>query len=220
MDKVKQTMKSQTVITGLILGFLLGCSETQNPPITQPTPTHPVLSTQSTNEFESFTDPQSIAEAALLTPEQVKQLVAMDGNNSKDIEFKVIVPTYIPAGFKVEKVETLDRPGGPGGPAYQITYRNSRNACFSVSATSGGWGSGPGEQHSFEVNPPALGKLLLGYTEFFRSVRRPSISFQGAPIIKGKQGYFFNSPAIDRKCDVIEIQDGIKIANSLQYLNP
>lgn len=163
--------------------------------------------------------PPSTAEAALLTPDQVKQLVVMDNNNFKGIEFKVIVPTYIPAGFQIEKIETADRAGKIGDPHYQITYRNSRNACFSIYASSGGWGSGPGGQQSFEVNSPALGKVLLGYTEFQRATRKPSISFDEAPIIKGKQGYSFNSPG-DTNCEVINIQEAIKIANSFEYLNP
>ncbi|HLO86186.1 MAG TPA: hypothetical protein VK203_14415 [Nostocaceae cyanobacterium] len=160
----------------------------------------------------------SVAKAAKLTPDQVEQLVSLDKNNEAGIDFKVIVPTHVPNGFQISNFEVRNT---PDETIYRIVYRNSSDFCFSIEGNSGGWGSGPEEERSVEVLSPALGKVILGYTEFSAITKKPWIAFQGAPIIIGERGYFFNSPENkEQNCNTISLQEAIKIVESLQYLNP
>lgn len=172
---------------------------------------------------------KSVAEAALLTNEQVELLVFRDKNNFKNIEFKVLVPTYVPQGFDVFWIGSSDNE--KFGPTVNIIYKNSNNACFSVSSISGGFGAGPGGKETIIVTSPALGEIELGYTRFDQISRGSQIEFQGAPIIRGKQGYSFNSPGgvdgwsytyifnRENDCQSISLDEAIKVAESLEYLN-
>jgi hypothetical protein len=165
----------------------------------------------------------SIGESAKLTPDQVKQLMSLDNkNNSLSINFKVVLPTYIPPGFKVHKFAAGKN--ATSGPGYEIVYRNSSNLCFVISGDSGQWGGPPGGYDTVEVSSPALGKVVLEYTDFDRDTNKPYISFKGEPLMRGQTGYRFISSGLstdDKNCgNIISLQEAVKVVKSIQYLNP
>ena len=173
---------------------------------------------------DSFTQFQDVATLAKLTASQVEKLIFLDKNNSMGIEFKVIVPTYIPPGFQMDRLTIED--SRVHGPSYQIIYRNANNFCFSIKGASGEFGGGPTDSEIVEVDSPALGKVIVGYVKFSEVSNQSSIFLTEAPIKKGSQGYLFLSPAVPYlgssglKCRTITIQEAVKIVESLQYLNP
>jgi hypothetical protein len=89
--------------------------------------------------------PPNSAFLALLPPEQTAQIRAMGT--------PLVVPTAIPAGFRVEQVEVgqSDRPG-----SYQILYRDERDRCFLVEYTAGESGDLPQTQERIAINPPLV----------------------------------------------------------------
>ncbi|HLO47334.1 MAG TPA: hypothetical protein VK203_14400 [Nostocaceae cyanobacterium] len=193
-------MRFKTLTIGLITGIMVGCSVTnQNPTINkigsgevgEPT----VIETKRTAEGTDSPAQSklSVAEAAKLTPEQVKQLVTKEQNNSKLLDFKIIVPTYIPNGFQVDEFEVKDvtYQGGIGEPdytghEYRIVYQNSSNYCFSIEGKFGGFGSGATDYRNVEVSSPALGKVILGYTDFDQVTNeQPFIAFLEGVIMRG-----------------------------------
>lgn len=218
-------MKLKALTSRLLIVFLVGCSGTNHdstfeptpeqqqgtePSLTQPTatPIQPqALQTDNTAQFNL-----SVAKAAKLTPEQVKHLMSKVKNNLNKIDFKIVVPTYIPLGFQIDTFEVEDNPG------YLIRYRDSSNYCFELRSASDGFGGSPTEYRTVEAFSPALGKLLLGYTDFDPVFNGSYIGFNEGFIIKGQQGYSFNSFSA-RGCNVISLQEAVKIVESLEYLN-
>ncbi|WP_017721568.1 hypothetical protein [Kamptonema formosum] len=165
---------------------------------------------------------QSVANAAQLTSEQVEQLIALDKNNAQGIDVKIIVPTYIPAGFQAYRVEAED---GHFGPNYSVTYRNySNNTCFTMTGASGGFGAEPTNYQTVEVNSPALGRVTIEYTNFNQTFKRPYIGFKDfeTAIVEGSQLYLFSpyNSRTDGCSNIISFQEAVKVVESLQYLNP
>lgn len=173
----------------------------------------------------------SIGRAAKLNPVQIKQAISLDKNNSRGMEFKIAVPTYVPTGFELESFGATE---DGYGPLYWIVYRNSSNLCFEISANSGGWGAVPQDYETVEVVSPAFGKVVLEYTDFDQIRNKAYIRFKDAPIVRGepgkKRGYFFASPveSFEAKkssenlaiCDRINISEALKVVESIQYINP
>ncbi|WNZ25060.1 hypothetical protein HJG54_20865 [Leptolyngbya sp. NK1-12] len=188
-------------------------SEVQNTPGTQPVE-ESQLSQNSTSD-EKVT-------AAKLSSQDKNKLLEIDQNNYKNIPVKIVLPTYIPDGFKVEKVEVGD--DKRFGPGYSITYSDDSNNCFEISGASGGFGAGAEDFEIITVNSKALGNVELGYTQFDQVTNQPRIGFnqftvQG--VIPSEQQYSFWSPGIvNSQCNAIEFQEAAKIVESLDYLNP
>jgi hypothetical protein len=75
------------------------------------------------------------------------------------VGMKIVVPTYVPAGFQA--VDVVSRKDARFGPAYLIMYRKG-NTCFGVEATSGGIGGlPPGDAGSYPIKNGAIGKSQL-----------------------------------------------------------
>lgn len=75
-----------------------------------------------------------------INAEQAKQLKALG--------IKILVPGYIPKGYRLYGVFAENRGGGPGGgPSYTISYTSETTAeMFAVVAASSGIGSAPADK--------------------------------------------------------------------------
>ena len=173
-----------------------------------------------------------VAEAALLTSQQVNELVNLDSFSKDEYDWKtlspeyseqgngnpygIILPTNIPPGFELTQltVERMDDDRGPGG--YVAEYCNSTGQCFAVYAATGGLGAGSEEYQISEVHSPALGTVKVGYTEFSQSSSAPEALIW---VSQGKMNYFFNSPS--SRCEqAVSFPEATRIVASLDYLNP
>jgi hypothetical protein len=163
---------------------------------------------------------ESVGKAAQLAPAHIKQLSPLDKTITErgiKFKFKIVLPTYVPPGFQVDKLEVQN--DTRYSPKYKIVYRNSSNSCFFISGSSGIWGGPASGYKTVEVSSTALGKVVLEYTDFVRAANTGYIGVPGSRITKGKMGYDFSSPGRDG-CRTISIQEAVKVVESLQYLNP
>ena len=103
------------------------------------------------------------------------QLNKTQTQDLKSLGITVFVPNYIPAGFRVAKIDIKPCPSGSQrsakgvcrfGPQYGIVYRNSSNVCFAIEATGGGVGGPPGLTNQIAVNVGSLGKSILYYGQY------------------------------------------------------
>ncbi|NET28686.1 hypothetical protein [Okeania sp. SIO1I7] len=160
---------------------------------------------------DSLAQSQDIAMLAKLTPTQVEKLVNLEKNNQVD---KVIVPTYIPPGFQVDKLEV-------GGRYYYIIYRNSNNLCFYFSYSNHLiFNSQDAEVVGIEINLPVIGTAYLHTKKSHRASIPSSIVVQSSDY--GREQFGFASPCTFTKNHgkTITTQEVVKIVESLQYLNP
>ena len=175
---------------------------------------------------------QDIATLAKLTPAQVEKLIDLEkkkirvrlGNGEfEDREFRVIVPTYITPGFKVDKLEVKDN---NSYKSYNLYYKNFHNLCFYI----GVFISLPNMLHDqpsggsasiligtfTEVNLPLIGKAYLSIAEYNRVSTNSSISLVS---LQKDLGFKFESPC-NKNDNNITPKEAVKIVESLQYLNP
>ncbi|MEM6450339.1 MAG: hypothetical protein AAF703_08505 [Cyanobacteria bacterium P01_D01_bin.105] len=160
---------------------------------------------------------------AKLSAPEVQKLLAIDQNNYKGIDVKIVVPTYVPTGFKVSDLKIEDHQ--TFGPSYRVIYQNDNDGtCFEIFAASGGAGAGAEEFELVTVNSKALGTVDVGFTQFHSVTNQPRIGLKNdveEGIIPSDQGYSFWSPSgLSAECDAIEFQEAAKIVESLDYLNP
>lgn len=167
-----------------------------------------------------------VAKAALLSSQQVDKLIELDSFSKHEFNgyeegfedsakwngmpFGIIVPTYIPSGFKITHFNVASFHGidGPGG--YNIKYENGSDQSFGISAETGRVGEGAEDYQVVEVVSPALGRVKVGYTEFSR---HGSSSESFVWVSQGKIKYFFSSSNLS-------FSEAAKIVESLDYLNP
>jgi serine/threonine-protein kinase len=175
---------------------------------------------------------EEVAKAAKLNSENVEKLMHLSKNSlmkntAKDE--KIIVPTYIPEGFKVNimEIEVLSdkrQVSRQSSESYYIEYRNASNHCFDISGTlGGGFGAGPRKTEKIEVLSRVLGKVTIEYTEFDEIINGAMTRLVGVypSVLYGetyKMFYHFSSYEIDG-CQAISIQESVKILESLQFLN-
>ncbi|HLO47333.1 MAG TPA: hypothetical protein VK203_14405 [Nostocaceae cyanobacterium] len=226
-------MKLRLLITGLLIVFLVSCREIKNNTTVSSTPESSrvaeprVSSSSNTSTRKQISEPinspvrpqLSVGEAAQLRDSQVQELVSLEKNNNIGRGFKVLLPTYLPLGFRVDKLELNDN-NYPSG--YTIVYRNSKNnSCFRLTGDNGQWGAPPLGYNTVEALSPILGKVILEYTEFDQEVGGSLIKFRDEPIMKEQTGYsFISSPSIAPSCrNSISPQEAVKIVESFQYLN-
>ncbi len=173
-----------------------------------------------------------VAKAALLTPAQTDTLISLDSFSKYEFDgckesqaegcaqwnglpYGIILPTYIPPGFKVSDVSIskFDGRDGPGG--YALKYANDIGQCFQLSTATGGLGAGTQDYQIVEVISPALGRVKVGYTKFSQYSSAPEISLW---VSQGKISYLFDSPS---GCESnISFKEATQIVESLDYLNP
>lgn len=153
---------------------------------------------------------------ARLTQAQVQLL--------QSLGLRVAAPNYVPAGFKLEKVQAeLARSVRVGGIGYSLIYQkydsnSGKSFCFAIEATNGGIGSLPNGERSYPVNNPTLGISTLEYGRYGQASNPtllgnwlgpengPFYRFVGAGVI----------PALSR-CDNISHQEAVQVSESLIY---
>lgn len=100
----------------------------------------------------------------------------------KSLGIKIAVPSYVPAGFSVAKVEVEPCPADfprsktgtcRFGPAYGIIYRNNQNTCFAIEETGGGIG-GPAYDYGFPVTTTLFGETFIQFGQNSDQPKLPS----------------------------------------------
>lgn len=150
-----------------------------------------------------------------LTAAQIQRLNAL--------RVKIAVPTYLPTGFRVNRVLIEPCPEGATrcrfGPQYAITYQGPNHSCFAIEAVGGGIG-GPDLASKLPVNSSVFGKNFLYYgsgtgnpspTMFSDWLRGPELFYRFAG--QGATNKLAN-------CNNISPQEAVRVTESLQYLNP
>ena len=183
--------------------------------------------------------------SAILPAEARPQLTGMTNaqrTSLKSLGMKIVVPGYVPEGFRVIGITTDPLREGRskiGRPAYSIIYRSPSNSCFQISGTSGGVG-GPGGEYQVPVT-----SQLLGTESLYFNTRpgTPSGNLTPSPaLLKAPQSYLrtdwfkhsspvetfysLNSPLTLRptigtpscKASSITPQEAIKIVDALEWL--
>jgi hypothetical protein len=110
------------------------------------------------------------------TAAQAPTLSTQDQTKLKALGIKIAVPTYVPPGYTVRKVEVTPCPAGSPrspkgtcrsggfGPKYSIAYRNAvaKDSCFfAVEAMGGGAGGPGGEFRTQPISTRLLGNVAL-----------------------------------------------------------
>ncbi|MCF3578551.1 hypothetical protein [Planktothrix agardhii] len=204
----------------LVLGYFLDKNQAEE---LKNTVGHYLSDVKVGTSYEMKVAPSELRDLAKLNEAQVQEILSMDKNNYRNQTFKPIVPTYVPEGYQIAKFSLMD--DRRWGPSYGILYKNNNNFCFSIGGSSGGWGDGPRDYQPVEVISPALGKVILEYTDNHRDRTQSSLvtSVYGG-VLGSQQAYGLGSGPPrrvgDKECRSISIQEAVKIVESLQYLNP
>jgi len=236
--KEERKVKGKVLVAGVLGSFLLSCGQANQETTKPSTSTSSAADSTRISNSNSIPSPfkslqpietptessVTIAEAAQLVPNQIQKLMAIATQKQLDRSFRIVVPTYIPPGFQAGDIETfIDKSGRYGSPntisSYMLVYQNpSSGACFSIQGDSGGWGAGDSEHQDVEVFSEALGIIILAVTGFDKESNLSSIQFRDAPIVRSGRGYFFNSSG-GGKCISINLQEAVKVVESLQYMD-
>ncbi|NEN93665.1 MAG: hypothetical protein F6K48_34260 [Okeania sp. SIO3H1] len=137
--------------------------------------------------------------------------------------YPVVVPTYIPPGFKVDKLEVIDN---DSEKIYKIIYRNSNNLCFYIAdgidsilsrkfsgLSRGETARRASRVETVKVNLPVIDtNSYLSINKYDRASTSSSISLESSKVE-------FESPCTE-KDRAITTPEAVKIVESLQYLNP
>jgi hypothetical protein len=185
-------------------------------------------------EDENLDTVESIAKVALLSPEQVQQLLDLEKSTmfyakgrSKDIEVgkvKALVPTYIPSGFKLTEFSRISStPKSEYDQRYKLRYESSIGESFEI-ANFEMLGDGPAFiKDAGRIEHPLLGQIRLWYTQRDRMGSTRELSFQAPYTLfyQGKgTGYYFYSGGRLEKSKIVNMEEAIRIVNSLKPLNP
>lgn len=153
----------------------------------------------------------------LLSEDQKRQLLSIDGNNPLGIAVKIVLPDYVPEGFEVAYIDTEYETG------YTVVYADDNNNCFKIGGYSD-LGAGGEDFEIIEVESRALGLVRLGFTQTANMSDPAFIAFEYTVPgkIASRQEYNFSSPSqeLDYECNAIEVEEAVKIVESLDYLNP
>lgn len=146
----------------------------------------------------------------------------------KEVGVPVIMPTYMPSGFWLVDSKFVINEQGPeeknniyqGTGWYEVVYKGPNNSCYKILGTDAGMGDGPTLIRQWAVNNNHIGKvileeLILDDNIFFRVHLSFFLSDNADAVV-----YYFSSPSEITKCNRITVKEAIKIAESLQYINP
>jgi hypothetical protein len=175
--------------------------------------------TAQISHAQSTTGKTQLSPDAQLNPDQLRLLRALG--------LKIAVPTYVPPGFKLEKVQAeVERNTRFGGVGYTLFYRrydanSSKDFCFAIEATNGGIGDLPEGSRSYPINSPVFGKTTLEYGKYGQAsnptflsnwlgeTNGPFYHFVGAEVIPGLV-----------RCSNVSVQEAVRVTESLRYVNP
>ena len=171
--------------------------------------------------------------------EQLKNIIFKD-TLGKQHKVEAILPTYLPPGFKLHSFDVKNK-AEDIQVGYTLVYRNASNSCFRINAYQHGPGAGPPfvVKTIKGIHSPALGEVIIGYTEFDKTYNMAQIKaiLTHSTEVSGTyaQGtsrwvYSFDSPDyINRRennyvsvpiCNTISLVEAVKIFESLSYLYP
>jgi predicted small lipoprotein YifL len=157
-----------------------------------------------------------------LSLQQLKELRGLIGYNNKyKIDFKVVLPTYLPDGYQVRQFSatTIE---------YELKYCNFDNQCFSIRADNGQWGDGLTNFSRVEVSSLALGDVTLEYIKAddlsassFATFRKDILRKDGTKMMSYSMGSLCEKLSEKRVCSKsqLSLPDAVKIVKSLQYAN-
>ncbi|MEP0919661.1 hypothetical protein NC981_22795 [Leptolyngbya sp. DQ-M1] len=125
---------------------------------------------------------QPANQSGSLTPKQQASL--------KSLGIAIAVPSFIPAGYTVSKVEVKPCPANAPrsdkgtcrfGPQYGIVYRNAQqDRCFAIEATGGGIGGVPAE-YEVKINTQLFGETSLLFGQQNGEFKMPSSQQLNSP---------------------------------------
>jgi len=155
----------------------------------------------------------TISQASKQEIQENEALLKFSNENLQVAELKIIVPTYIPEDFTLEKLEI----GRGQYPSYSLAYKNHKvDSCFQISARSDGFGAGEDKYEELEVFSPALGVITLAILSFSRETDTPLIRLKDHHFMRNNRGYSVN---FGYGCDKsLNLKEAVKVVESLQYL--
>lgn len=130
----KLSKLASCILTSLYLSTLVSCS---NPIAIKPTTSSSDASVAATAKSESSASPTNSVTATPLS--QVAQatgdlLDAAQKDKLKELSVPIVVPTYLPAGFRVIKLEAgREELRSRSYAYYSILYKGEDDACFDIS---------------------------------------------------------------------------------------
>jgi hypothetical protein len=159
-------------------------------------------------------DIEAKANLAGLTLQEAQEFIDVFEKHMPEVADYIVIPSYVPANFKVETYgvdENRDK-------NFSISYIGPSNQCFLIYAFSGPAGGGPESIEIIPVVSKALGSTEVFYTEFDSRYNDSLIQLIDADgIIASPQKYYFQSP--NGNCEAVDINEAVKIIESLIYLN-
>jgi len=236
-------VRAKVIITSVLVSFLLSCGQANQEPTGSSTSTS--SDSNSTRAGNSDITPSpikslepsvspiesgiTIAEAAHLAPSQVQELMSFAQKTEqlqRGRKFKIIVPTYIPSGFQVNKIDLKVDDSPRAWSSYTISYKNPNSGeCFSIDGSSGGSGAGDYNIQNIKVFSEALGIVTLSVISFDKVLTSPKITLKNAsgsdgPIERNERGYMFGSSGSGgQNCEVLDTQEAVKVLQSLQAIS-
>ena len=192
------------------------------------------------NSVKRWNINESLLKVSQLNSAQVEKLMTVEGaivqgGEIRDSIFRVVLPGYIPSGFKLTKFSFKD-PNLESGVdsnelGYSLTYKDSNNICFRVGAFASRSTvsppippSHPLRVETIEAYSPIFGKLRLNYTGFDEYSNPSKIELDSLRHSSGGYVYDFASRKrllySEANCNTMELEEAVKVVESLQYLNP
>ena len=135
---------------------------------------------------------------------------------------QVAIPTYVPSGFQVAKVELKPCPPNSSrnargvcgrAPNYTILYRNSANNCFALNGIADGIGGG-GFEFSYTVRTEILGNIIVEFGRDgsqLRSGRAKSEQVPSPEQLKLPQSNLYSFPAGNGPYYNVSVGDGERL---------
>lgn len=156
----------------------------------------------------------SAAQSGAYTDGRAAGLSARQAAELKELKAAVGVPTYVPAGFKLESVN-IEEPPAPQVVGYTLVYRNARGRVFRIQSANDGIGDAS-EPRIYGRNPFFNNRLHAGFdfgegTSVFVSWIESKRAYQP----KGSLPQYYSLVA-DR--GDITLREALRVMSSLRYL--
>lgn len=185
----------------IAFSLLMGCA--LNSTANQLTPSYPHSEISNHQIAQHSENP--------LSTEQLSQLRSLD--------MRVIVPTYVPAGFeltelKIYKGSPPDQRTRPDDvPFYWMIFQGENNTCFRLMSGNQGFRDRP--QNRISVNTKSFGTITVDYG---KSQSRPEVELiqAGIPLPESYRldsGINPNTP-----CKPMPVEEYIKVLQSIEFL--
>lgn len=151
-----------------------------------------------------------LALADSTAPASAAGLKAADASKLKKLGVKIVIPTYLPAGFTLKSLQV--EPKGNYGKSYTLEYSGAGQQSFRVlMCTEGYGGTPPGDQEQSFTNP-LFGKARLNWSAATRSFPNSIFVTDWVSQVRGKTPVY----RVDGKD--VSPEEAIKIAESLRLL--